>query len=785
MPPRLHKAPANAGSGNDMGYAGDVDALRRMTPADVASLYWVLHELACQNMQALLSLDSLSERQSPFMNTLKPTMLTSIPGTLSQSNGPGGNDSMENTMGEPSETDRFVVLNKLLDEVPSFLRAIERDGSVLTRAVQWRIQEKQAEKNLGAQQLSTLTGGCSLMSINTLFDFYEVQQLIRQLTQTQILRLTHHAIPPSVSTHPLSRAFMKCMRDTLTTIVDQYTLEQCHNALTTVSPLAQRSTMLKLIPKLPPETIPLFLEMFRLPLPELKKLKELICRLKPSQLSPLYLFLQLEGDMALSLKKSVAPDQSTPPQSPYQASSTPQLPNSTMIPPLNQDPQTTATRADEDVFVGISFPDDPIFGDFDPSMNASASNTLPHTQQNGFNNQNQEQLHPVQYASSPRPETPPSRQTRIDAQYIQGNYLQQLPSTQPTPNSQCQSLPSLPTPFTPQNFPINFSALSFPSTTTNRSSSPHLSTNLPNIPPLLPASIHLENTTNSYPPNRSFDGKPQSITVYNYIYYAFVTWSPKYSCPYYITFTNTFTTLSFSQLATLLRRANDETEEEFKIVQALFSGGSSTCTKSPVMLLGPAASSVTQNLFIEATLWRSDNDTELPTYLEGTKVVKISTGVFASFKKLKILCTTQQQGTQFCLRFTLKHFSGNELLTVKDATALSIPIEVFSHTLYLNERKEANGQPAAAVMEVLPPSGPPGIRVVVLGDNFLNTPALRVAFNDTVIIPTFHEQGTLICTVPRTDAFTNGGGAPVHVSVRVSNDGLSFCESKATFMYCS
>lgn len=49
--------------------------------------------------------------------------------------------------------------------------------------------------------------------------------------------------------------------------------------------------------------------------------------------------------------------------------------------------------------------------------------------------------------------------------------------------------------------------------------------------------------------------------------------------------------------------------------------------------------------------------------------------------------------------------------------------------------------PIPSISEVIPPSGPAGTRVVLLGGNFLNTPNLRVAFAQSVIVPTFHESG--------------------------------------------
>lgn len=94
------------------------------------------------------------------------------------------------------------------------------------------------------------------------------------------------------------------------------------------------------------------------------------------------------------------------------------------------------------------------------------------------------------------------------------------------------------------------------------------------------------------------------------------------------------------------------------------------------------------NLFVEATLLRSDSDVELSQCLEGNRIVRISNGVFATFKKLKILSTSQQQGTLFRLKFTLKRYVGNVFEVVNNCSVTSTPIEVFSHTLYLNEKQD-------------------------------------------------------------------------------------------------
>lgn len=113
-----------------------------------------------------------------------------------------------------------------------------------------------------------------------------------------------------------------------------------------------------------------------------------------------------------------------------------------------------------------------------------------------------------------------------------------------------------------------------------------------------------------------------------------------------------------------------------------------------VMLVGGTAhmEAPNTNLFVEATLLRSDSDVELPLCIEGNRIVRISNGVFATFKKLKILSTSQQQGTLFRLKFVLKRYVGNVFEQIPHAHVISNPIEVFSHTLYLTEKQEGTGR---------------------------------------------------------------------------------------------
>lgn len=82
-----------------------------------------------------------------------------------------------------------------------------------------------------------------------------------------------------------------------------------------------------------------------------------------------------------------------------------------------------------------------------------------------------------------------------------------------------------------------------------------------------------------------------------------------------------------------------------------------------------------------------------------------------------------------------------------------------------------------SVNEVVPTTGSTqgGTRVVVLGTNFEDTPALLVKFDNIAVIPEFYGAGTLICITPRH--------IPAQVSVTVSNNAKDFGKSLGTFTF--
>ncbi len=81
------------------------------------------------------------------------------------------------------------------------------------------------------------------------------------------------------------------------------------------------------------------------------------------------------------------------------------------------------------------------------------------------------------------------------------------------------------------------------------------------------------------------------------------------------------------------------------------------------------------------------------------------------------------------------------------------------------------------ISEVIPGQGPStgGTRVAILGSNFAETPALRVRFDNTDVIPEFHGPGTLVCHTPQH--------SPGPVLVRVANGPHAWSEGACTYTY--
>lgn len=134
-----------------------------------------------------------------------------------------------------------------------------------------------------------------------------------------------------------------------------------------------------------------------------------------------------------------------------------------------------------------------------------------------------------------------------------------------------------------------------------------------------------------------------------------------------------------------------------------------------VAIMGVSSLGQANNLFVEVSLLKQDEHDAQTFYqgmypckpnspleekknlIGGQLVQRSEAGSSADtlvvvFRKLKILTTTAQQGGAFfLLKFVLKRYVDNQFETVPNVPcAISDPIEVFSHTLYLKGRPKTN-----------------------------------------------------------------------------------------------
>lgn len=93
------------------------------------------------------------------------------------------------------------------------------------------------------------------------------------------------------------------------------------------------------------------------------------------------------------------------------------------------------------------------------------------------------------------------------------------------------------------------------------------------------------------------------------------------------------------------------------------------------------------SLFVDVALVRADDELDVPAKIfEKESPVRVDIGTNAVFRRLKILDTSQRQGSHFRLKFSLASYhNGFSLLPV---SVLSEPIEVVSHTQYINPKTE-------------------------------------------------------------------------------------------------
>lgn len=200
-----------------------------------------------------------------------------------------------------------------------------------------------------------------------------------------------------------------------------------------------------------------------------------------------------------------------------------------------------------------------------------------------------------------------------------------------------------------------------------------------------------------------------------------------------------------------------------------------------------------ESLCVVPVLYRFDTNQPI-NHLSGNMPVSSNVGSSSVFKRLKVMKTSHQlDDTLFYLRFELRKTDGQ-----KQSDALAHvhtkPFTVVSHSTLLSQRKFLSSNNSfchhcntkflfsaqsslPSVNEVVPATGSTqgGTRVVVLGTNFEDTPALLVKFDNIAVIPEYYGAGTLICITPRH--------IPGQVSVTVSNNAKDYGKSKGTFTF--
>eukprot|EP01132_Coremiostelium_polycephalum_P003845 gene3845-4790_t len=185
------------------------------------------------------------------------------------------------------------------------------------------------------------------------------------------------------------------------------------------------------------------------------------------------------------------------------------------------------------------------------------------------------------------------------------------------------------------------------------------------------------------------------------------------------------------------------------------------------------------DFFVHVALIRCNNFTEEPTFLTGNKLTPVGSGRVVTFRKLKIMVTSHQQGeTLFCFRFDLRRYRSDPDNNPNDFDVVSSihsnPICVLSHSTQLKLTSSAD---LPQTVEIFPTHGPTtgGQRIALLGANFADTPAIRIKFDNIEVVPEYHSQGTLLCYAPEH--------APGPVQVKVSNVPKCWSTTSVTFTY--
>lgn len=149
--------------------------------------------------------------------------------------------------------------------------------------------------------------------------------------------------------------------------------------------------------------------------------------------------------------------------------------------------------------------------------------------------------------------------------------------------------------------------------------------------------------------------------------------------------------------------------------------------------------------FVDVDLLDNKNE-EITELLGGTKRVAVPWNHGSvTFRKLKVLVTSQQRGSLLRLRFSLKQVTAAGAVLL--ATVTSLPIEVVSHTQYL--RKDGDHEPVACrapqVEHVVPSAAKPDSPIAIIGCDLQNA---RVFFNEVEAHSVFQNGSAIVVNVP-------------------------------------
>jgi len=185
-----------------------------------------------------------------------------------------------------------------------------------------------------------------------------------------------------------------------------------------------------------------------------------------------------------------------------------------------------------------------------------------------------------------------------------------------------------------------------------------------------------------------------------------------------------------------------------------------------------------RQFFIDVFLIKNNEPNDILPFLDGKGQKPISNNNYCVFDKLKINSTSKSNKCQFRLKFQLMEFDGLQYNTIPDVYVISNPVEVFSHSNYLKEDRKSKNRPSPPIISmIIPISGSPGDRCVIIGANFINSKTLSVKFGDYIIKPDFHEDVTLVFNIPPIPSQSN------QYEIEVSNDGEEYCGNRIIFTY--